>query len=255
MSVRVVASCIHKGGTGKTTCAVHLVHRLQKLGRRVMLIDCDTQGNATSAFLEDRPHTRGASRLFERGGADVDVYEGEAGVYVIPADDELTDIEKAPVGAETVFRNNVRAAARDAGVDDVVIDTPPTIGFGMLAPLVAADFAFSPIVADPYSLDGVDSLLRRVRQVQDAGNPKLKHLGLLVNRLNRNSKDQLDAAALIEKNFKRHLIPHFIGERASIARVAFTGEPVWAGKGGAAGQGAREMRRALDWIINEMGGV
>lgn len=253
--MRVITSCIHKGGTGKTTCAVHLVHRLRKRGRRVLLIDCDTQGNATSAFLDDRAHAGGASRLFEKGGADVDVYEGAADVLVIPADDELIDIEKAPVGAETLFRGNLRAAARDAGVDDVVIDTPPTIGFGMLAPLVAADFAFSPIVADPYSLDGVDSLLRRIQQVQNSLNPTLRHLGLLVNRLNRNSSDQREALALIERNFKRHVIPHVIGERASIARVAFTGEPVWAGKGGAAGQGAREMRNALDWIINEMGGV
>jgi chromosome partitioning protein len=254
--VRIVTCAVHKGGTGKTTCAVHLVHRLAMKKQRVLLVDCDTQGNASSAFTDERLHDGAASALFDGTGADVFITDTDLdNVLVVPADDAMADIEQMPVGAEDHFASNVRSLAADYGCGWVVIDTPPTIGFGMLAPLVASDFAFSPIVADPYGMQGVQSLLNRINQVQDQKNDALRYLGLLINRVNNRSIDQKEAIVAMRAALGDYIIPHQIGERSSIARVAFTRKPVWQVAGGAAGVGATEMRRAMDYLISRMGGL
>ena len=256
--MRVITSCIHKGGTGKTTCAVHLVHHLAHSGKRVLLVDCDTQGNATQAFMDERLDEGGVSALFgnssksKRYANSVKLHDAGGGVHVMPADHALIDIERMPVGAEKKFRTNLRAIAEANGFDYVVIDTPPTMGFAMLAPLVASDFAFSPIVPDPYGITGVKSLLKRVDQVRDQYNKNLRYLGLLINRYNRRSAEQTQVVEAMEQDLADNIIPHRIGERVAIARVAFSRAPVWSVRSGAGGVAAREMRGALNWIVNNM---
>lgn len=252
--VRVITGAVAKGGTGKTTSTIHLAYRLKKKGRTVLFIDCDTQRNASSTLLDDVPEGPNASLLFDaKRGPETEVHEGGCGILVIPGDRMLTDIEGDPAKAGAIFRRNVLSVAQDYGVTDVVIDTPPTSGFGMVAPLIASDFMFSPIAPEPWCIEGVAFLLDLVTQVQQTANPKLRMLGFMVNKLDRKNARHGEALAVLEDQYEKHLIPHYVGVRASIANLAFTGEPVWNGSGGSAGQGAKEMRHALDWIINKMG--
>jgi len=253
---RVVTSCAHKGGTGKTTCAVHLAHRMASRGARVMLVDCDTQGNASQCFIDERWADGAASVLFYEDGGDAAVFAtDDERIVVVPADDALSDVEQMPVGAEANFRHNLHAIASDYGCDFVVIDTPPILGFGTVTALIASDYAFSPCVGDPYAIAGVQSVLNVVNQVQDQRNESLRFLGLLINRVNNRSADQREAISAMRDALGDYVIPHEIGERAAIARVAFTRAPVWRVHTGAAGIGAREMRHAMDYLIDQMGGV
>lgn len=251
--MKIVASCIHKGGTGKTTCAVHLAHYLASLGNRVLMADCDTQGNATQVFLDDEPGARGVSALFEKKPGDLDVFETNAkNIFILPADEGLTEIDGYTNGEERRFRTNLRALAAEHAIDYVVIDTPPTLQMGMLAPLVAADFAFSPFKPDSFGFRGVGSLTNRIEQIREQHNPSLVYLGLLINLWNRRNVDQNGIVEAIEENLGRYVIPHKVGDRAAIARVAFSRTPVWAHKTGAAGVAAREMRAALSYMVQQM---
>lgn len=248
----VITVAIHKGGTGKTTCAIHNVFDLDQRGHTVCLIDCDTQGNATSAFCERADGHAGACSLFTKE-FNLDLLfksdYGNGGISVVPADPELVGVERLPLGTEQTFRDNVRALAGD--FDYVVIDTPPTMGFAMLAPLIASDFAYSPIVSDPCAIQGVSSLFQRIEAVTGDYNEDLVFLGLLVNRWNRRNRLQTDAVTELKAALPEHLIPHEIAERSAIAQLAYTNEPVWKMRNGAARVAAKEMRGTLSWIYDK----
>jgi len=248
---KVISIAAQKGGVGKSTTALHLVHYIAQRGQRVLLIDCDTQGNASQCLVEGAGHDDGTSRLFlqKKPGFDVIVAaEGHELIGVIPADGALVDIERLPLGTEKTFRANVRRLGE--GYEYVVIDTPPTMGFAMLAPLVASDYAFSPMAPEPYSFKGVRALSDRVEQIRTQYNPELRYLGLLVNRWNRRHKQQTEVVEALRESMGDYLIPFQIGERAAIASVAFTGEPVWQVRSGAGRVAAKEMRAALQWIVD-----
>ncbi len=251
--VRVISSAIHKGGTGKTTISVHLAHYIAAEGHRVLMVDCDTQGNSTQVFLDDDYHGPGVSGLFtKKGRTIVPVETNTTNVLLIPADDGMVDIDGLNHGEEYLFRDNLRAVAAAAGCRYVVIDTPPTLTMGMLAPLVASNFAFSPFKPDSFGVKGIVSLHRRIEQIRVNHNPSLRYLGLLINLWNRRNADQNNVVAYLEQDLGEHLIEHKIGDRAAIARVAFSRIPVWAHNTGAARVASKEMRAAMGWIFTQM---
>lgn len=253
-NVRITAACINKGGAGKTTTSVYLAHRLNKLGRRVLLADYDVQMNATNAFVDVELEAGGSSELFFSDDPQPDVYETESGIYVLPADFGLADAERCEIGTEIKFAKRLRELAEAYGVDDVVIDTPPTLGFGMLAPLCAADYAFAPINLDPLALRGAKNLLLRITDIKDSINPNLEFLGLLVNRLNRTLKSQKEMLAQVENEFGNFLIPEYIGERDAISKIHEDRIPVWDREKQKYSLATREVRKAMNYIINQMGG-
>lgn len=250
---QIISSVVHKGGTGKTTMAVHLAFHLSGIGSRVMVIDCDTQGNATQTWGDARDDDKGTSQLFtKRPRRDLTFVDPDRGILVVPADAGLVDVERLPVGAESRFRDNVRALAERENVDYVVIDTPPTLGFGMLAPLIASDSAFSPLAPDPYGIKGVASLVGRVEQIRSQYNRDLHYLGILINRFQRRNRDHCAVVQAMNDDLSDYLIPHMIGERAAIARVAFTSQPVWREHSGAAALAGKEVRAAMRYITSKM---
>lgn len=251
--VRVIASCIHKGGTGKTTLAVHLAHYIAAQGEMVLMVDCDTQGNTTQVFLDENPTGPGVSALFTKAGKKLQpIPSNTDNVLILPADDGLVNIDRFIKGEEYLFRDNLRTVAAGAGARYVVIDTPPTLTMGMLAPLVAADFAFSPFKPDAFGIRGVESLLRRIEQIRVNHNEGLAYFGLLINLWNRRNSDMNSIVDQLKSDLDGFLVPHEIGDRAAIARVAFSRTPVWSHNTGAARVASREMKAAMGWIYKQM---
>lgn len=252
--VRIVASCIAKGGSGKTTISVHLAHYLAKLGEKVLMVDCDPQGNASQVFLDDGYEGAGVSGLFSAKGKTLEPIESNtANVWLLPADRALEQLDGLRKKEEFLFRDNLRAIASRIGARYVVIDTPPTLISPLaLAPLVAANFVFSPIKPDAYGLRGVANLLDRIEQVRAGHNPDLLYLGLLVNLWNRRNRELTEGVATLESQLSDFLVPFKIGESAAIARVANLRLPVWSHNTGAARAASKEMIAALAWIVSKM---
>ena len=253
-AVKIVASCIAKGGSGKTTISVHLAHYLAMRGEKVLMVDCDPQANSTQVFIDDDFDGAGVSSLFhKKGGSLLPVESNTKNVLILPADSGLSHIDGLKHGEEYLFRENLREVAAKAGCRYVVIDTPPTLTMGLaLAPLTAANFVLSPLKPDAYGLRGVGALLDRIEQIRVDHNPDLQYLGLLINLWNRRNSDLNDGVKTLEEQMGDFLIPHKIGDSSAIARVAHLRIPVWAHSTGAARAASKEMKAAMGWIYDRM---
>jgi chromosome partitioning protein len=248
---KVCTVAIHKGGTGKTTVSAHLAFLASEQGSRTLLVDLDSQGNASDTVLLEQPDLdrfRSASDLFEEAEPTKPILNASPNLDVLPADQRLLAIERLDFDVAMVFSARIRALAAD--YDLLVIDTPPTMGFAMLAPLLASDVAFAPIIPDAYSVKGIESLITKVDEIRQHHNPGLIFLGLMVNKWRRNSRAQNDTVARFRSELGGFLIPHTLAESAAIADAAHSHKPVWRNaRTGSQRKAGRDARLALGWVL------
>jgi chromosome partitioning protein len=195
---KIIAIANAKGGTGKTTTAVNLSAALAARGIRVLLIDLDPQGNA-STYVGHPDEGRDIIDVLMGRKALVDIVKNtKFGVDLIPAGEWLAGADRvlaAEVGPETVFREAVRALP-EGRWDLVIIDCPPSLGLLSLSALVAADSVLVPVLTEAMPLEGVAQFLRTVQRVQQRLNPGLKIAGILplkteTNKLSKNVEEAL----------------------------------------------------------------
>jgi chromosome partitioning protein len=252
---KIVTVAIHKGGAGKTTVATHLSFLAAERGTRTLLVDMDAQGNATSTVTLESLPQRGeylcSSDLFEEQESEKPVFEARTNLALLPADDRLLAVERLPDEAASLFRAKLASVARR--YDLVVIDTPPTMGFGMLAPLIASDFAFAPIVPARYAVDGIENLLVRIQQIQGSENPGLVFLGLVLNKWRRTSPPQNQIVFNLRTELGQYLFPHALPDSAAIENATNERRPVWkAARSGSQRKAARAVRDALSYALSRI---
>jgi chromosome partitioning protein len=274
---KIITCTVNKGGTGKTTLSVALACYAVKKGMKVALVDLDSQANATHQFVSSKESKNclASSDLFEinnkgidakkvcflsvkRGNIEPDntIYDSLKSVNkyhfaIIPGNDLLLSVERLPTELVSIFVTNLKELANH--FDLVVCDTPPTKGFGMLAPLMASDYAFSPINPDAFSADGVASLFSRVKAIKSKENRNLKFLGVVINRLNTHSPLQKKVSAHLEKQLGDMVISQVITERSAISNASFSRRPVWyKATSGSSRIAGKEMKKTMQLLLDKM---
>lgn len=247
---KILTVAIHKGGTGKTTLVSHLALYGRYINKSVLIVDMDAQGNI-SAFFKATDAKNGSSGLFLEN-REVVKHKIEDRFDLIPADEGLFGVERLPFEAAKVFRTRLRELAQQ--YDLVILDTPPTMGFAMLAPLIASDFVIAPVIPDAYSVRGVRSLFAKIKAVRGKQNPALKFLGLVLNRWNSRNIQQCEMVKQFQEAMPGQLIAQPLADRSAIANAAYDSKAVWdKPSGGAARIAANEMILVMKEVMQKMG--
>jgi len=183
-NAKVLAVVNQKGGVGKSTTAVNLSAALGEAGKKILLVDMDPQGNATSGFglsKTDRETCIYDALLGEAGFEDMTVAHADFPIDVIPATIQLAGAEVELVTAmsrETRLKSLIDPQ-RDR-YDYVIIDCAPSLGLLTINALTAADGVLIPIQCEFYSLEGLSKLLDSVRLVKTHLNPNLEVFGVVM---------------------------------------------------------------------------
>jgi chromosome partitioning protein len=200
---RVLAITNQKGGVGKTTSAVNLAASLSSLGQRVLLIDLDPQGNATTASgIDKQGLTKTVYHLLLRtaSAADVGVRSPEGGYDLLPANRDLAGAEVELVQEkerEFRLRGSLEVIADD--YDFILIDCPPALNLLTVNALTAADAVFIPMQCEYFAIEGLADLVNTIKKIKARLNPGLVIDGVARvmfdsrNTLAQNVSDQLKA--------------------------------------------------------------
>lgn len=238
--MKTIAIANQKGGVGKTTTSVNLAAALAAAGRKVLLADLDSQGNATSAMGLDEVDGRSLYRAII-GEVPVDELVQPTrlkNLHAIAADLEMAgaEIEVAQMPDHLLqLRRTLAALKEQDRFEFALLDCPPSLGVLMTNALCAADEILVPIQCEYYALEGLSKLMLVIDQLRSAANPDLYISGMVLTmfdqRTNLNSAVVKDVRAHFEEVVFETVIPRSIrfGEAPSFGRTIFEHDPGGAG--------------------------
>jgi len=240
-ATRVVVVANQKGGVGKTTSTVNMAAALAQLGQRVLVIDLDPQGNASTAL--GTPHHRGVASTYDAlvDGARLDEIATPAAdldnLWVVPATIDLAGAEIELVSV--VARENrlaralaahprigTSAEAGDERFDFVLIDCPPSLGLLTLNALVAGAEVMIPIQAEYYALEGLGQLLETVEMVRAHLNPRLSVSTILITMYDARTRLAAGVADEVREHFPELVLSTTIPRSVRVSEAPSYGQTV-----------------------------
>jgi chromosome partitioning protein len=172
--MKIIAIANQKGGVGKTTTAVNLGHALAEKGQRILIVDLDPQGNATSAFGMQELESESLYEVLLGDASLVDkiLPTRIGGLFLVPANLDLAgaEVEIARMSDHlTRLTKTLSILRNDQTFDFILLDCPPSLGILMTNALAAADELLTPIQCEYFALEGLVKIVRVVEQVRDSG--------------------------------------------------------------------------------------
>ena len=227
---KIISIVNQKGGVGKTTSAVNLAAALGALGKRVLLVDIDPQGNTTSGYGISRKNLAATSYEILIGSATAAsavIPTKFQGVDIIPsninlagAELELAVIEKR----EAVLKNAL--APLQANYDFIFFDCPPSLGLITLNALTASDSFLVPIQCEYYALEGLSQLMATVRTIKRLYNPLIELEGVLLTMYDGRLNLTQQVVAEVKNFFPKKVYATVIPRNVRLSEAPSFGEPV-----------------------------
>lgn len=227
---KIIAIANQKGGVGKTTTAVNLSAWLAILGNKVLLIDIDPQGNATSGLGVNK-------EALEKSIYDL-ILEGQSfnsvlidniieGLDLIPSKIELAGAEIEMVGIEgreNLLKNIIKE--QSDSYHYIIIDCPPSLGLLTINALVAANSVMVPIQCEYYALEGLGQLMNTLKLVQQRMNRELEIEGVLLTMFDGRTNLSIQVVDEVKKYFKSKVYRSIIPRNVRLSEAPSHGKPV-----------------------------
>jgi chromosome partitioning protein len=225
----ILAIVNQKGGVGKTTTAINLGAGLGALERRVLLVDCDPQGNATRGLgaKAEPPHLYHALT----GEADLAATirtSGFPNLDLVPAQRDLVGVEVEFVG-EPAWEERLKILLRqlDGRYDTILLDCPPSLGHLTVSALTAADGVLVPLQCEYFALEGISELISTVERVQGGLNRRLAIAGILLTMYDDRTNLSRDVAEEIRRHFGAKVFETIVPRNIRLAEAPSHGLPIF----------------------------
>lgn len=226
----VICVTNQKGGVGKTTTAVNLGYFLAKDKKRVLLIDLDPQGNATSGLGAEKRSLDTTMTEVMMGTAilsDIIQDTGHKNFSIAPTTPQLANAEVELAKAQKKFvrlRDAIHSVAKD--YDYVIIDSPPSLSLLTVNGMVASEYLLLPVQTEFWALEGVAQLLESMQLVKKGMNPRLKLLGVLATMYDKRTSLSIQVLEEVKKYFKDKVFETTIPRNVRVAEAPSHGVPV-----------------------------
>ena len=227
---RIIAIANQKGGVGKTTTAINLSAALASLGKKVLAIDMDPQGNMTSGLSVDKNSVENSIYDLLIGEAHVeeciqyDVYEN---LDVLPSNIDLSAAEIELIGIdnkEFIVKNEVNKV--EDKYDFIIIDCPPALSMLTINAMTTADSVLVPIQCEYYALEGLSQLIHTIELVQDRLNPELKIEGVVFTMYDARTNLSLQVVENVKENLNQNIYKTIIPRNIRLAEAPSYGMPI-----------------------------
>ncbi len=215
---KIIAVANQKGGVGKTTTSINLAAAMAEVGKRVLLVDLDPQGNASTGLgveLEDRDYTTYELLLEDLDLNDVIQATNVEGLSIVPATVDLSSADIELMASEKrsfLLHDALRQVQMDDfGFDYILIDCPPSLNLLTVNAMIAAHSILVPLQSEFFALEGLSQLMITIREVRQSGNKDLRIEGVVLTmydkRNNLSQQVETDARSNLGDLVFRTVIP------------------------------------------------
>jgi chromosome partitioning protein len=234
-ALRVLSVSNQKGGVGKTTTAINLGTALAAVGEKVLILDLDPQGNASTGLGVGRAQRKITSYDVIMGSetlAGAAVQTAVPGLYIVPSEPDLSGVELELAQADRrSFRlrdamDDLRALEGEAAFTYVLIDCPPSLNLLTVNAMAAADAVLVPLQTEFFALEGLTQLARTIELVRHNLNPRLEIQGIVLTMYDRRNSLSEQVARDVRDYFKEKVYDTVIPRNVRVSEAPSFGKPV-----------------------------